>query len=184
MIVSIQNKHFGSKNIFSDFRLELEKGKRTAILAPSGWGKTTLIRIASGLDKDFMGVVIDPPERPIILFQEDRLVSSLSVRANLKAVSADEDKALYYLEKLSLKNEYDSIISTLSGGMKRRVAIARALLMDYDWLFLDEPFEGLDPSSKREASNLIVSSSKGKGVVMITHDIEEARLLESKIIEF
>ena len=183
MIVHIVNKHFGTKTVFHDFSIELKEGEVSVIKAPSGRGKTTLFRIILGLDNDFAGFIEDPPKKAIAVFQEDRLVESLSVRANLRSVSKDEEKIKTLLDELGLDGELDAKVNTLSGGMKRRVAIIKALLLDYDWLLLDEPFKGLDSNLKEKVALSILSRAKDKSIVVITHSDEDARLFNGRVIE-
>lgn len=171
MILDIERKAFGSKVIFSGFHLAIENsGARYVIEGPSGTGKTTLLRIMAGLDKDYDGLMSDPFIDPIVLFQENRLIEALSVESNLRAVSDDEDRIEYMLSSLSLKGELKSTVSALSGGMKRRVAIARALISDYDALLLDEPFTGLDESLIESVSQFIMKEADGRTIVVISHD--------------
>ena len=104
MRITIEEKRFGDKLIFSSVVFDIRKGMRTALrtalLGPSGRGKTTLLRIAAGLDDDFIGRVDDRPEMPGILFQEDRLSERVSVLSNLMAVTDDRQKALEALGKV------------------------------------------------------------------------------------
>ena len=180
----IEEKRFGEKVVFRSTVFDIPDHGRTAILGPSGCGKTTLMRILSGLDNDFTGHIDGRPELPAVLFQEDRLSERISVMSNLMAVSPDRRKAEKILADLSLGGEERSPIHELSGGMKRRVAIARILMLDYDWLFLDEPFRGLDDDSKRRAAQLIGESAGDKPLVLITHDRDDLPLLGvSAVIE-
>ena len=179
MRVFIEEKKFGDKIIFQNASFEIPELSRTAVLGPSGCGKTTLMRILSGLDKDYLGKIESPPANPVILFQEDRLSERISVMSNLIAVTDDRNKALSTLASLSLGGEEKSHIHELSGGMRRRVAIARLLLVDSDYVFLDEPFRGLDDSTRRQVSSLILEYAKGRTLVFITHDEEELSVLSS-----
>ena len=95
------------------------------------------------------------------------------------AVTDDKQKALAILASLSLAGEERSHIKELSGGMRRRVAIARMLLLDADIVFLDEPFRGLDDTTRRDVAKLILSYAEGKTLVFITHDEAELSLLAS-----
>ncbi len=183
MIVHINDKHFGSKVIFSNLTLELPDGSVNVIKGISGRGKTTLLRLILGLDKDYSGFIESPAKFPVALFQEDRLVERLTVGANLRAVSKDSAKISTLLKALDLEKELNSKVDTLSGGMKRRVAIIRALLLDYDWLILDEPFKGLDSELKKRVAALVKSMTVGKGVILVTHEDEEANLFSGNIIE-
>lgn len=182
MRVVINEKHFGDKKIFSNLDLKLEEGGRYVVRGSSGRGKTTLMRMILSLDRDYLGYIEDPPKQPIAVFQEDRLIPFLTVGANLEAVSKDKERCKELLSAIGLSGEYNSPIESLSGGMKRRVCIVRALLMEYDWLLLDEPFEGLDEDAKKRSIDLILSSSKGKGIILITHSDEDADLIDGTVL--
>lgn len=182
MRITIEEKRFGDKLIFSAVVFDIRKGMRTALLGPSGRGKTTLLRIAAGLDDDFIGRVDDRPEMPGILFQEDRLSERVSVLSNLMAVTDDRQKALEALGKVGLEGEGGHYIPELSGGMRRRVAIARLLLLPSDSVFLDEPFQGLDGESKKIAASALLEYSQGKTMLFITHDEEDVSLLGAESV--
>lgn len=179
MIADIKYKAFGEKIIFNNFKAEFPDGSTTAIEGPSGKGKTTLLRILSGLDKDFDGEIKGMPEMPIILFQEDRLVESITLESNLRMVSDDKDRINYLIKELKLEGELKNKVSSFSGGMKRRAAILRALLAPSDALFLDEPFKGLDSALRESVAALIRRENKGKTLILITHDRIEAELLNA-----
>ena len=182
MRIDIKEKRFADKIIFKDESFSFPDCQCTAIIAPSGRGKTTLMRMLAGLDNDFAGCIDAPPEKPVVLFQEDRLVESITVLANLKAVTDDRESALDMLLQVGLDGEERSIVSSLSGGMKRRVAIARALLVDFDVLFLDEPFAGLDSETKKAIASLICKVAGGRTMILITHSLEDASLLSAESI--
>ena len=179
MRIDIAEKRFGAKVIFSDRSFEFPDGGRTAILGESGKGKTTLMRMLSGLDRDFNGVICGQPQRPMVLFQEDRLSEGISVMANLLAVTDDRNAASRVLRDVGLGCEERVITRNLSGGMKRRLAIARILLLDFDVLFLDEPFRGLDAENKARVASLLLDRSAGCTVVFITHEEEDIALLKA-----
>ena len=175
----INNKAFGDKTIFNNRVFHIPDGMTTAILGPSGRGKTTLLRILSGLDKDYDGCIEGLPEAPAILFQEDRLLERLTVLSNLMAVTNDRNKALEALKSIGLSGEEGHYIHELSGGMRRKLAIARFLLLDGDVLFLDEPFRALDDESRRNAAEVLRDFRRGRTMVFITHDEEDVSLLEA-----
>ena len=177
MIANIKRKAFGDKVVIENLSIEIKEGQVTAIEGPSGKGKTTLIRILSGLDNDYEGRIENMPKNPIVLFQEDRLVESISIESNLAMVSSDKERISSLLSSLGLDGELKNKVSSLSGGMKRRVAIARALLADYDVLFLDEAFKGLDEHTKEAVASLIIKENRGRTLVLITHDKIESELL-------
>ncbi len=183
MRVMIKRKSFGSKEVLRDISLELQDGSSYIIEGPSGIGKTTLMRILSGLDADFEGSIENPYRSPIVLFQENRLIENLSLISNLRAVSDDTDRIREVLHNLELEGEERSAIATLSGGMKRRAAIARALIRDYDALFLDEPFTGLDESLIDRVAEYIKREAKGRTIIIISHDaLDKARFSAIPIV--
>lgn len=173
----IRKKVFGSEVVISDAVFDIPEGKCTAIIGPSGSGKTTLMRILAGLDREFEGSVENPPERPLILFQEDRLVENISAISNLLAVAPDRRSAERALSDAGLAEDGEKKVSELSGGMRRKLAIARFMLLDGDALFLDEPFRALDDVSRRGAARRLSSFRAGRTMVFISHDEEDISLL-------
>ena len=168
MKLDIVKKAFDGKTVLSDLSLDFPEGRTTLLMAPSGWGKTTLLRIASGLDRDFEGEV-EKGGRNVVLFQEDRLVEGISALSNLLALGKGKEECLASLSILGLEGQERKKVSELSGGMKRRVAIARVLLMDGDRFFLDEPFTGLDGETKEAVASVLKKKLKGKTVVVVSH---------------
>ena len=183
MILDIVRKAFGDKTVFRNFHLEIEnRCHRYMIEGPSGCGKTTLMRIIAGLDADYEGSMSDPVSRPIVLFQENRLVECLSLEANLKAVSEDEEMISYVLKGLSIDGELKNPVSSLSGGMKRRAAIARALLAGYDSLLLDEPFTGLDECMIDRTAEFIMKEAGDRLIIAISHDRDDEKRFDASPI--
>jgi NitT/TauT family transport system ATP-binding protein len=145
-------------------------------MAPSGMGKTTLLRIMMGLEKPDSGKISGMDGLKIsAVFQEDRLCEYLNPIANIGLVNSKltKDEILSALESFGLIECAYRRTSKLSGGMKRRVAILRALLAEYDIMFMDEPFKGLDTGTKDVVISEILSRTKGKTIIFVTHDIEE-----------
>lgn len=181
------NKNFGDKIVLNDFSAEFKDDCITCLMGPSGVGKTTVLNIIMGLAKPDNGNVSGINNRKLsVVFQEDRLLNWLSAIDNVALVSNEtvtKEKIISLLNELGLEDSsYDSV-SKLSGGMKRRVAIARALINKAEILILDEPFKGLDEDTKENVMSIIKKYSKSKCVILVTHDISEAKFLEADIIE-
>lgn len=183
MKVLIREKRFGDEVVLRNVSLEIREHKTTLIMAPSGWGKTTLLRILLSLDKDYDGELSDNEGRSVILFQENRLVEDISALSNLRALGKDRKECLSILSELGLGDMAEKKVRELSGGEKRRLAIARMLLVEGERYFLDEPFSGLDDDTRERTASLIREGLKGKTVVLVSHNREDGVLLgaEEKI---
>ena len=145
-------KSFGGRTVLRDLTFTAGPGI-TAVMAPSGTGKTTLLRILLGLERPDSGTVEGlAGKRLTAVFQEDRLLEHLSAEGNLRFVLGrvyDPAAARALLDRLGLPDTGAQPVREFSGGMKRRLALARALLAPFDALALDEPFTGVDPARIR-----------------------------------
>lgn len=176
-------KSFGEKEILKDVSLTFPAGKVTALMGPSGTGKTTILSLLLKLIRPDAGTVTGLPERKAAVFQEDRLFEDFSVLSNLTAITGKSESTVKEaLASLGLSEAADEKAKVLSGGMKRRVAILRALLSDYELLVLDEPFKGLDEELRKETAAYILKKNSGRTVIMVTHDPEEAALMGADVI--
>lgn len=191
----------GERAIFNELDLELPKGKITAIMGPSGTGKTTLLRLIGGQLKPDRGEIRVAGhnlaqlsrkelfrlrrERMGMLFQAGALFTDLSVfenvafplRTHTKLPDAlIRDLVLMKLEAVGLRGARDLMPSELSGGMARRVALARSIAMDPELIMYDEPFTGLDPVSMGVIIKLIRGLNQALGLtsLLVSHDIEES----------
>ena len=177
-------KRFDEKTVLQNVSLDIPQGV-TCLMGASGAGKTTLLRILLGLETPDSGAVKNLPDRVAVLFQEDRLVDTLTVRGNLKLALGrryNEKAAARMLNALQLPDVLLQTVSTLSGGMKRRVALCRALLFDADLIVLDEPFKGLDEDTKAAVIRVVKAHAASRQVLLVTHDEEEAQALDARIV--
>ena len=179
-------KAFGDNKVLSDFSHNFAEGKVTAVLGASGCGKSTLLSILMGLCKPDSGEVVKPENCKIsAVFQEDRLCENLTVSANIRLVTGkrfSKQKISEELSAIGLSDCGEKPVRTLSGGMKRRTALLRALMADYDILFLDEPFKGLDKDTKLSVMEYCKIHTAGKTVVFVTHDNEECGFLADEVL--
>ncbi len=175
-------KAYGDKVIFENYTRTINFDGILIIQGKSGLGKTTLMRLIAGLEKADKGEIIKSAEKISFMFQEDRLIPFVTVLKNLASV-CDEEKALKYLRLMGLESEKDNSPTALSGGMRRRVALARALCFDSELVILDEPFKGLDKKLKNEICKIIKEESKKRDFIIISHDSEDAEMLNAGMIE-
>ncbi len=179
-------KKYGDRDIFRNFSLSIGKGKVTALMGKSGLGKTTLMRILMGLEKYDSGEIEGLEGIRIgAVFQEDRLCENLSSVTNV-AIACDrkvtKEMIERELERTGLKGSLHKPVRELSGGMKRRVAIVRSVMSPSDILIFDEPFKGLDSETKEDIVKYLKERIGGRTVILITHDIREAEIFDSNVI--
>ena len=178
-------KSYGEKTVFKNLNLKIESGKITCIMAPSGAGKTTLLRMMMGLEKPDRGSIVGLSEKRFsAVFQEERLCEGMTAIGNIRLVnpSLTADQIRNESQRLGMYDCENQPVSELSGGMRRRVSILRALLAEYDVLFMDEPFKGLDSALKKDVIASVMEKTVGKTVIVVTHDRSEADLLRAEII--
>uniref|UniRef100_A0A7J2U2V4 ABC transporter ATP-binding protein n=1 Tax=Ignisphaera aggregans TaxID=334771 RepID=A0A7J2U2V4_9CREN len=167
-----------------------------ALLGPSGCGKSTLLRIMAGVERADSGSIVTAPNVSFgFVFQSPTLLPWLTVLDNvalpLIAKGVDKhlarEKASKYLSLVGLQGFEDFYPTELSGGMRQRVNVARALVVEPTMLLMDEPFSQLDPLTaealRAEVLDLWLSGvTTVKGIVMVTHNVEEAVLMADKIV--
>ncbi|MGM9605109.1 MAG: ATP-binding cassette domain-containing protein [Faecousia sp.] len=174
------SKSYGESRVFSHFSWEIPQGSCCAVMAPSGVGKTTLLRLLLGLEKPDSGQILGVPSSKAALFQEDRLFPRFSALKNIRMAvpGCSREQAETVLSMLGLMDCCDKPVSTLSGGQARRVALARALVHPGELLALDEPFTGLDEASRTKAAEAIRRCRHGRTLILVTHRQEDLPLLE------
>lgn len=189
----------GARPIFKDLNLTIQRGKITAIMGPSGTGKTTLLRlITRQLIPDRGVIFVDGVDistlnqtnlykmrrRFGVLFQNGALLTDLSVFENVAFPLREHTRltnrlirhvVLTKLHAVGLRGAADMMPVQLSGGMARRVALARAMVMDPDILIYDEPFVGLDPISMGVIVRLVRRMNDALGIssILVSHDLQE-----------
>jgi phospholipid/cholesterol/gamma-HCH transport system ATP-binding protein len=200
-LVEIENLTFkrGERVIYDDISLSIPKGKVTAIMGPSGIGKTTLLRLIGGQIKPESGNILFADKNiPLLsrsdlyevrkdmsmLFQSGALFTEMSVYDNIAFPIREhtqlseeiiEKIVLMKLEAVGLRGARHLQPSELSGGMARRVALARAIALDPELILYDEPFAGQDPISMGVIVRLIRSLSDALGLtsIVVSHDVPE-----------
>lgn len=164
-------KSYGGKPVLTNLSAVFREGV-ACIAAPSGTGKTTLLRLLLGLERPDGGSIQGADCRWAAVFQEDRLLEHLSAAGNLRFALGDlPGEAGELLARLGLDLTDPKPVRAWSGGMKRRLALARALLAPSDALALDEPFTGLDEENRARCLELIRRAGAEKPVLLATHDL-------------
>ncbi len=200
-LVEIHDMSFyrGSRPIYKNMNLTVPKGKVTAIMGPSGIGKTTLLKLIGGQLKPQSGTILFDGEnipslsrsrlyqvrkRMSMLFQSGALFTDLTVFENVAYPIREHldlpepilrNLVLMKLQSVGLRGAAELMPSELSGGMARRAALARAIALDPDLIMFDEPFAGQDPISMGVIVKLIaeINQSLGLTCIVVTHDVNE-----------
>ena len=180
-------KQFGKKTLFRDLCLTVEGP--AVLWAPSGWGKTTLLRILMGLEEPTSGIV-QGVGRMAAVFQEDRLCPQLTAVQNVTLVlpgSAEQYKEQIIKDFQQLGMDAAALAlpaARLSGGQKRRVAVAGVMAMKPRILVLDEPAAGLDPEGRDEILSEVKDYHKKTGttVLLVSHSMEDIAKYANRVL--
>ncbi len=200
-LIQIRNLHFsrGGKNIFNGIDMEIHGGRITAVMGPSGTGKTTLLKLIGGqLMPDQGEIIVDGQnvhqlnrsglyalrKKMGMLFQSGALLTDLSVFENIAyplrehtdlSDSMIHSMVLIKLQAVGLTGAHQLMPSELSGGMARRVALARAMALDPMMIMYDEPFTGQDPISLGVLVKLIQETNQALNItsILVSHDVAE-----------
>ncbi|PHR28542.1 MAG: nitrate ABC transporter ATP-binding protein [Desulfotalea sp.] len=185
MVLQFKNleKSYGGRLLFEGVNLTLSPDEIVGVLGPSGKGKSTLLKIAAGLEKPTGGMARIDTRRIGYVFQEPRLMPWYSALDNIALAllplgyssSSARQRAGRFLEEMGLGGFESHFPETLSGGMKQRVSICRAMAISPKLMLLDEPFIGLDPDLRadvRRRMQKILAQSRA-AVIHVTHDKDE-----------
>ncbi|MGL5067543.1 MAG: amino acid ABC transporter ATP-binding protein [Sarcina sp.] len=205
------NKTFKNVVALKNININIAKGDILSIIGESGAGKTTLIRSLTGLEKCSYGTIkiedayllkdkqycsskeLSNIRKKIgLVFQGFNLFPHMTVLENIiespvhvhkikKEVAILDAKKL--LLKLGISEKENAYPCELSGGQKQRVAIARALILNPCYICFDEPTSALDPKTTLEVANIIKNLSNDIGIIIITHDMDFAKLISTRIVE-
>lgn len=169
--------------------LEIPQNKITIILGRSGCGKTTLLRLVSGLETFEQGEILGSEgNKNAYVFQEDRLMPWLNVKKNITfgihKKDIDDAKVEKIIQTVGLDKFSNAYPRQLSGGMKQRVSIARAFAYNPDFIMMDEPFSALDFFTREQMQNelLRINKTLNCSILFVTHSIDEALTLGDKIV--
>ena len=193
------NTRKGEVVALNGVNFDIKENEFICVIGPSGCGKSTLLNIIAGLLEPTAGqILVDG--KPIqgtgtdrgVVFQQYALFPWLTVKKNvefglkLKGLSKEECEAISmkYLKMVDLEQFADSYPKELSGGMKQRVAIARAYAVNPSVLLMDEPFGALDAQTRTQLQSELIKTwqEQKKTCFFITHDVEEAVILATKVI--
>lgn len=180
------SRAFDGRGILHDIDLDVRRGEFVALLGRSGSGKSTLLRILARLDSEFTGT-LRVPERPSVAFQDSRLLPWKRVIDNVTLGVKDPDarkQAMQLLVEVGLSDLAKAWPKTLSGGEAQRAALARALIRRPELLLMDEPFGALDALTRIKMHVLlrVLCDRYRPGVLLVTHDVDEAVLLADRIL--
>lgn len=209
-IVEVKDVSFsrGDRTIYKNMSFSVPKGKITAIMGPSGIGKTTMLRLIGGqLKPDAGDILFEGGSIPSMsrkelyaartkmsmLFQSGALFTDMSVFDNIAFPLREHTKlsealiklvVLMKLQAVGLRGAKDLMPSELSGGMARRAALARAIALDPELIMYDEPFAGQDPISMGVLVKLIKSLNEVLGLssLIVTHDVTEVMSIAEHVI--
>ena len=188
------SKNFEKIRALENVNISVENGEFLALVGPSGCGKSTILRIASGLDYPSSGTINTSKKKVGYVFQDSTLMPWRTVRKNVELLAELEK-----IDKESIKKKADDIIElvglqdfadhypiALSGGMKMRASLARSLVLEPELFLFDEPFGALDLITRGRLNVELMKlyNSKNFTSLFVTHSVEEALYLSSRVLVF
>lgn len=186
-IIEVKNisKNFKNKKLYNDFSLEIEANTVHAIVGPNGSGKTSLLRILTGLYKEDKGSVIVNGDHAMLLendylYDDKTGIDNIDIYGLYFGYKGKGYKK--YSDLLGISDDLDRKVSTYSKGMKRKLSLLIIVLMNRDIVFLDEATSGVDPISRVQIRDLIkILKDKGKNIVITSHDLSEIEKVADKV---
>lgn len=176
IIVKNIEKNFKGKKLFCDFYFSMEKNTVHALVGPNGSGKTSLLRILTGIYKCQGHVEVKGSYA--MLLENDYLYEDKTGMENINIYSlyfgSDKENYIKYSDILGITDDLDRKVATYSKGMKRKLSLLIIILMDRDIIFLDEVTSGVDPLSRVEIRKIIAMlKDQGKTIIITSHDLSE-----------
>ena len=196
------SKSYGSLEVVRNVSFGIDTGEFVSLVGPSGCGKTTMMNMLAGFAAPSGGEVLldgkpvtkPGPDRGVI-FQQYGIFPWLTVRKNIRfgldlsinrkeSAARKEEIAERYMSLMGLSDFADAWPKNLSGGMKQRLALARAYAANPDFLLMDEPFGALDAQTRADMHDLLldIMQAERKTALLITHSVDEAIYLSSRIL--
>ena len=186
-VIEVKNmsKNFKNKKLFNNFSLEIEANTVHALVGPNGSGKTSLLRILTGLYEEDGGEVKIKGNHAMLL-ENDYLYEDKTGLENIKLYGLyfgyGLDSYQKYSDLLDLTNDLGRNVSTYSKGMKRKLSLLIIVMMNREIIFLDEVTSGVDPISRVEIRKLIkLLKDEGKTIVITSHDLSEIEKVADKV---
>ena len=179
--ISHISKSFEDLHVLQNYSLMMERGQRYLMMAPSGTGKTTFLRILTGLDNADAGEIMGMPARAGMVFQEDRLCEEYDAVCNIMLGTGRAQTVEFVRAEAAKILPQDCLtkpVRELSGGMRRRVTLLRAVLSESELLILDEPFAGLDEDSRARSAAYLLEHLGGRTLLVTTHREDDVELLQ------
>jgi len=193
---SFTNENDQKNHVISNLNMEVQTGEFVSLIGKSGTGKSTVLKLITGLLKEDQGqILINNQEVSLgdvgYMPQKDLLLPWRTIIDNIMIASEfqkdshiSKEDARKWLDRVGLLNYENALPKQLSGGMRQRASFLRALFTGKDVLLLDEPFGALDALTKREMQTWLLSiwQDLNKTIIFITHDLEEAAYLSDRIL--
>jgi len=201
-LIQLQNVSlkFDTKTIYDNYSYTFEKGKIYCIMGKSGCGKTTMLRLMCGLLNPDSGIItydgqkVKKQQNNIFMMHQsytnflwktclDNVL--LPIQLKKKIEYCHRQDARQVLQDVGLANYSNNYPYELSGGMNQRLALARVLIANPNVLLMDEPLSSLDPITRSEMQDIILSfhEKTGNTIIMVTHDVDEANKMSDVLIK-